>query len=184
MTDHGTVERLRAAALRLAAEHPDRELTVGSIVGEAGVNREDFHRNASTPVQLLAEALGDELLTQYDALDAGLPDADPEMRPRLALEHISRWMAVYGGPIRGELMAALRKTLFPPFRMINEEHLRRHPERLPQGISPDDDAAIEFLAAYVAGGGMAAIERWVEDPEPDVERGLALLLAAAPRFLH
>lgn len=184
MTDHGTVERLRAAVLKLAAEHPDRELTVGAVAAAAGVNREEFHRNASSPVQLLAEALGDEILTQYDALDDDVADADPEIRPRLALEHISRWMAVYGGPIRSELMAALRRTLFPPFRMANEEHLRRHPERLPEGISPDDDAAIEFLASYIAGGGMAAIERWVEDPEPDVDRGLALLLAAAPPFLH
>ncbi|QJY48032.1 TetR/AcrR family transcriptional regulator [Pseudonocardia broussonetiae] len=178
------MSRLRAAALELAALHPSTELTVSAITHRAGVGREEFHRHVSSPVQLLAEALGDELLSEFDAIKGTPADAMPRTKARLSLEHISKWIDVYRGPIRVELMTALRQTLAPAFRMINEEHLRSHPERLPAGISVDDDWAIEFFAAYVTGGGMAAIESWVDGPDLDVERGLTLLATAAPSFWH
>lgn len=183
MDSHDAVERLRAAVLKLAAEHPTRELSVGAIVTEAGLGREEFYRHVANPVQLLAEALGDELLSQYDAVE-GTPDDYPAARARISLEHIAKWIDVYRGPIRTELMESLRQTLAPAFRIINEADLRSHPEFLPPGISVDDDWAIEFFAAYVTGGGMAAIEVWVDEPDVDVDRGVHLLTAASPRFLH
>jgi AcrR family transcriptional regulator len=181
MANHDVVERLRRAALDLASSAPGTELTVAAIAEAAGITRDDYYRHAPGPMQLLAEALSDELLTRYDDLEGRYTDVVARsMRPRIALTHIAKWADVYRGPLRKELMRALQETLAPSFRMINEHDIRNHPEILPEGLSPIDDLAITFVSAYIAGGGMAAIEVWVEDPEPDVERGLQLLMAVSP----
>ncbi|WP_349428862.1 hypothetical protein [Microbacterium sp. LWS13-1.2] len=180
MDNHEVVEKLRAAVLELASHDPGSELTVARISATAGITRDEYYRYASSPMQLLAEALSDELLTMYDETGEQYPPQIARaMRPRLALTHIAKWAAVYGGPLRNELMGALRQTLAPSFRMINEEDLRAFPELMPEGM-PADDLAIEFVSAYISGGGMAAIEVWVSEPEPDVERGLQMLMAVSP----
>lgn len=182
MVNHEVVQRLRRAALELASSSPGSELTVAAIAGAAGITRDDYYRHAPGPMQLLAEALSDELLTRYEELEGRYSDGVARaMRPRIALTHIAEWASVYRGPLRKELMQALRETLAPTFRMLNEEDIRNHPEILPEGLSPIDDLAVDFVAAYISGGGMAAIEVWVEEqPEPDVERGLQLLMAVSP----
>ncbi|WP_426323286.1 hypothetical protein [Microbacterium sp. E-13] len=180
MDNHEVVEKLRAAVLELASRDPGSELSVARISAAAGITRDEYYRHASSPMQLLAEALSDELLTMYDeTAEQYPPHIARAMRPRLSLTHIAKWAVVYGGPMRNELMAALRQTLAPSFRMINEEDLRAFPELMPAGM-PVDDLAVEFVAAYISGGGMAAIEVWVNEPAPDVERGLAMLMAVSP----
>lgn len=181
MDNHEVVERLRRSVLDLASTNPAPELTVAAIAAGAGVTRDEYYRYASSPIQLLAEALSDELLSLFDEIEEKYPDdVARSMRPRLSLAHIAKWATVYGGPVREELMQSLRQTLAPAFRMVNEEDFRKHPELLPPGISPIDDLAIEWVSAYITGGGMAAIEVWVRDPEPDVERGLQLLTHFSP----
>jgi AcrR family transcriptional regulator len=181
MDNHEVVERLRKAVLDLASTNPEVELTVASISRAAGVSRDEYYRYASSPMQLLAEALSDELLSTFDDLEGQYTDEEARaLWPRLSMTHIAKWAAVYRGPIRAELMEALRRTLAPAFRVVNENDLRKHPELLPEGLSPADDLAIEFVSAYITGGGMAAIEVWVAEPEPDVERGLQLLSMVSP----
>ena len=68
MNDHAVVVRLRQAALELASAGPDEKLTVSSICAAAGVSRDDFYSAASNPIQLLGEALSDELLSALDDL--------------------------------------------------------------------------------------------------------------------
>ncbi|WP_426323333.1 hypothetical protein [Microbacterium sp. E-13] len=181
MDNHEVVEALRRAVLDLASTSPGTELTVAAVSSAAGIPRDDYYRFAPSPMQLLGEALSDELLTVYDEIGEQHDDDEARsLRVRTSFEHIAKWARIYGGPMRKELMEALRETLATSFRIINEEDLRRHPELLPAGITPSDDLAIEFVAAYITGGGMAAIEVWVNDPEPDVERGLQLLAAVSP----
>lgn len=181
MDNHEVVEALRRAVLELAAADPASELTVGAIAHAAGITRDEYYRYASSPIQLLADALSDELLTKFEDLDGQYPEEQARaIRPRISLEHIAKWARIYAGPMRRELMQALQETLAPSFRIQNEEDLRAHPELLPDGISPKDELAIAFAAAYITGGGMAAIEVWVDEPEPDVERGLQLLQGLSP----
>ncbi|MGW0590047.1 hypothetical protein [Streptosporangium sp. NPDC002607] len=180
MGNHEVVEALRNAVLDLASNNPDSELTVAAVAGAAGISRDEFYRNASSPIQLLADALSDELLSQYEELEDQYPDElIRAMRARISLIHLAKWAKVYGGPVRKQLMQALRQTLEPSLRIINEKDIRKHPELLPEGISLDDDLAIKFVSAYNSGGGMAGIEVWVDQPEPDVERGLQLLSAVS-----
>ncbi|WP_158861656.1 hypothetical protein [Leifsonia sp. AG29] len=184
MDTHEAVERLRTAVLELVMTSPETALNVSSIASAAGISRDDYYRLAPAPIQLLAEALSDELLSQFDDIEGRYSDDEVRtLRARLALTHIAKWGAVYRGPLRVELMQSMRLTLAHSFRLWTEDYLRRHPEALPAGVGPDDNSAIEFLAAFVAGGGMAAIEVWVDDPEPDVDRAMKLLSAMAPSFV-
>lgn len=181
------VERLRSTALSLAAEAPDRELTVDVLVSRAGLSRDDFYRNATSPVRVLAEALSDEVLTQLEAVSDSDPGRGPdwiEERARISLTHIARWAQIYRGPIRREVMAALRDILTPIIAADNADWLRSHPELIPAGFEPDDETTINMIAMFSAGGNMAAVEVWVEDPQLDVERGIRLLKQYSPMFVH
>lgn len=182
MDNDGVAGRLRAAALELAAHRPDEKLTVALICAEARVGRDEFYRYASSPVRLVAEALSDELLSEYEAVD-GIP-INEAVRERsvMGLKHIAKWADVYRGPIRVELMESLRQTLGQVFRMLMEDYLRAYPEILPDELDSDDEWSIEFIAAYMSGGGMAAIESWVDGPDLDIERGLRLFRAVSPSF--
>ncbi|MCW0194760.1 MAG: hypothetical protein OJJ55_26075 [Rhodococcus sp.] len=179
MTNHNAVERLRAAVLEVVTENPYEEPTVASICAAAALSRSEFHQHASSPMQLLSEALADDLLTEIESLS---PSGDKEVRTRLALEHIKRWFEVYRGPFRQELMAMLRQTLAPALQSMNEREIHDRAASLPAGIDVDDESEVAFIAAYIAGGSMAAIERWIECPEPDVDSGIKLLRAASPSF--
>ena len=184
MNDHAVVVRLRQAALELALASPDEKLTVSSICAAAGVSRDDFYSAASNPIQLLGEALSDELLSAL----AQAPDEMPQgERLRISLGHVARWNAIYRGPLHSELIASLQKTLFAALRSTNEEFRRRHPDLLPDGVSADDDFAISFLASYMAGGSIASIAFWLEDADADIEgdidRIVELSRAVAPGFM-
>lgn len=136
------------------------------------------------PIQLLGEALSDELLSAL----AQAPDEMPQgERLRISLGHVARWNAIYRGPLHSELIASLQKTLFAALRSTNEEFRRRHPDLLPDGVSADDDFAISFLASYMAGGSIASIAFWLEDADADIEgdidRIVELSRAVAPGFM-
>ncbi|GAB6925020.1 hypothetical protein JCM9803A_54700 [Rhodococcus erythropolis] len=179
MTNHNAVERLRAAVLGVVAENPYEEPTVASICAAAALSRSEFYRYASSPMQLLSEALADDILTQLEPLP---PPDNTEVRARLALEHIKRWLEVYRGPLRRELMAMLRQTLVPALQSMNEREIHNRAASLPAGIDVDEESEVSVIAAYIAGGSMAAIERWIEYPEPDVDSGVRLLRAVWPSF--
>ncbi|MDZ8275049.1 TetR family transcriptional regulator [Microbacterium aquimaris] len=183
MDSHDAVQRLRSAALRLATEQPLDELTVAAICEEAGFSREEFFRHASHPVRLVAEALGDDLLADLEVAGETLEGpALHQARARLAIEHVTRWVTVYRGPLGHELLSLMHRTVAPAIRLMAEERVRENPELLPPGVSADDDEAIAFFSAYMAGGSIAAIESLAQG-DGDIERGVTLLLAATPAFL-
>ena len=88
MSDHTVVVKLRQAVLELASTSSEG-LTISAICAAAGVSRTDFHSAAANPIQLLGEALSDELLSQlaqaHDDFEAGRHDLAMENAYRAAL---------------------------------------------------------------------------------------------------
>lgn len=179
-------ERLRAAVLELAAGRSAESITVAELCRAAGVTRDTFYRHAESPVALLVAALGERFeaaaVAHQDAdggvsAEGGFPRAE-----RAVLEHVLQHREVYRAAIAPVLLAPLRAALERSIAEVLVAHLRRHPETLPDGVEAEDDEALELVAGYAAAGTVGAIERWLQGPDPDVERGVRLILAASPSF--
>lgn len=179
-------DALRAAVLELAAGMPVAEVSVTAICREAGVTRTTFYQHAASPTDLLADALGDEIaqviaMFQDDdgSIRAGAGFRDSE---RALLQHIADRAVVYRGALSPHLLPQLRANIERVIRTGLVAHLHRYPSSLPRGVVATDESALHLLAAYAAGGTVAAIELWLVDEPADVERGVRLIFAASPDF--
>lgn len=176
-------QRLRAAILELAAGRSAETIGVAELCRAAGVTRDTFYRHAETPVALLVAALGE----RFEAAAAGHQDPGGGVRAfanaeRAVLEHVLEHREVYRAAIDPVLLAPLRAALEAVVAEVLVAHLRRYPHTLPEGVEPDDEEALALVAGYAAAGTIGAIERWVQGPAPDVDRGVRLILAASPGF--
>lgn len=180
MDNHAVVDRLRSAALEIAAAGGSgKDLTVAALCTAAGISQETYHRVAPAPIHLLADAVNDQLLARYDEIDSAYTEQEAFfLYPQVALEHVVRWTNVYTGELRRELRESMRQTLAPTLRALNEARLRERPDLF--GIDADDEDAVEFIAAFLVGGAMAAIEVWIAQDEPDIGVALDLLRRTSP----
>jgi AcrR family transcriptional regulator len=179
-------DALRAAVLEFAAAMPVADLSVTAICRKAGLTRTTFYQHAASPVDLLADALGDEIAQVIAAFQdddgsirAGAGFRDSE---RALLQHIADRALVYRGALSPHLLPQLRANIERVIRAGLVAHLRRYPQSLPAGVAAGDEGALSLLAAYAAGGTVAAIELWLVDEPADVDRGVRLILAASPDF--
>lgn len=178
-------ERLFAAALRLAADEPVAGLTVSGIAREAGVHRSTFYELAGSPAELVGQAL----LTELDALRAGL--LDDEETPldvavtavtRGVLDHLARYAGIYRRGLADDSgPASLHPMLARHFRETSWMLVERSRMTIPidaPGFDPEriTDTAIRFLAMATVG----AMEAWLASDELDVDEFLGLYVQLVP----
>lgn len=177
--------RLFEGALRLAEAEPVSALTVTAIAREAGVHRSTFYELASSPSDLVEQAL----LAELDALRGGLladdgADLDRAVTDvtRGVLEHVRRHAAIYRrGLAEDSGAASLHPMLARHFRdtsRLLSERARLRVEVDVPGVDPThvEDAAIRFIA----GGTVGALEAWLATDDLDVDDFLAVLLRLIP----
>lgn len=93
--------KLQSAVLALAEESPVEEISVAQLSAEAGVHRTSFYSHASSPTELLIDAVVDEIDEDVAALREQLQDPSQECSAywqdffRLALSHVAKRPAVY-----------------------------------------------------------------------------------------
>ncbi|WP_430593252.1 hypothetical protein [Humidisolicoccus flavus] len=179
-------DALREAVLGLAAETPGTELTADAISRAAGVTRATLYRHAASPVALLADALAADLhaliLSQQDATGEIVTPDGLRGSVRLLVAHIAELADVYRNLMEPSLLPLVRANLECVVSGALAEHLLRHPEILPTSIAPDDALAVQVIASFSAAGVIGVLELWLAQPELDIDRGTALMLAAAPQL--
>lgn len=182
-----TRARLDAAVLALATDTPVQELTMTAVARAAQVHRSTVHEHASSPGDLLRQAL----LGELDALRADLLD-DPtrdtaeamtEVTGRV-LEHVRRHGAIYrrglsAGSGDGSLHGMLSEHFLASIRSLDGQHRLRWPGRV-RGLPAAQvrDAA----ARFVAQGTVGAIEGWLAQPDPSVRSFQALYGQLLPEW--
>jgi AcrR family transcriptional regulator len=183
-----TRARLHAAVLAAARDTPVAELSVTALAREAGVHRSTFYEHASSPGDLLRQAL----LAELDPLRSdllGAPEADTEQAvaatTRRVLEHVRRHAPVYrrglapdSGP--GSLDGLLADHFLESSRQLLRSgrlHLPLHVE----GMA--DDVVADIAARFVARGTVGAIQGWLDLPgEPDVDVFAAVYAVLLPSW--
>jgi len=171
--------------LSLACREPIDAITASAVCTEAGITRDTFYRYSTSPTQLLADALGEEI----DALMAALPvDVEIGAAEHRLLEHVSQRADVYKGAMRPKLAAPVRDVLEGHLREGLLNFSERFPGILPPGL--DGDASGQRMAvAYAASGTVGAIEQWLADSNNssetdalDIDRGVEVILLASPAW--
>jgi AcrR family transcriptional regulator len=178
-----TRERLYGAVLELAASRPIAEVGVTELAAAAGVHRSTLYEHASSPFDLLEQALTAEL----DELRAPLTGVGgEEVRAvvtevtRGVLAHVLRHREVYRrGLGEGSGAASLQPMLSRHFRESGRVLLDPAPVQVP-GVP----AAVvaESASRFLAEGTVGQITGWLADPEPDAARFLRVYLALLPAW--
>lgn len=177
-------DRLFAAALELAAERPIDSLSVTEVAGAAGVHRSTFYEHASSPAELVQQALTRELDELRTALLEDRSDAATAVATVTegVLRHVARHAAIY----RRELAdggGSLHAMLSRHFRETSRILLARSRVRIDVEVPGVSHAEIDEAASrFLADGTVGVIEGWLQHSEPRVEDFLRVYLAILPAW--
>jgi AcrR family transcriptional regulator len=169
-------ESLRSAVLTLAARSPIADVTASAICREAGVTRDTFYRHTTSPVDLLADALGAEIAVIMAAISEHPAIGDAE---RALLSHVQARAAVYRGAMNPILAAPVRRNLDLSIRVGLDIWRGLRPHIVPAALTGDDRALL-MATAYAAAGTVGAIEEWLLSGVDDIDRAAEIILAASP----
>lgn len=175
-------DRLFAASLDLAAREPIADLSVTRIADAAGVHRSTFYEYASSPRDLVEQALTVELDDLRAALLADESDAATAVTTVTegVLEHVVRNAAIY----RRELAdggGSLHAMLSRHFRETARILLARSRVRIDVEVPGVPHAEIDEAASrFLADGTVGVIEGWLQHPEPKVADFLRVYLPILP----
>lgn len=182
----GTLHRLQAAALELAATTPAQDLAVAQVCRAAGITRDTFYRYAPSPAALVAGVF-DEELAELDRMVAG-GDGDERSAPdwdaptRLWLAHVERHAPVYRTSLAPHLPLELREPLISHLSSWLISHLRRFPVLVPQICGrPATEEEIFLVATYAVSGAVGIVERELAtgaDFEPERLRRIIFTVSA------
>ncbi|WP_344230074.1 hypothetical protein [Microbacterium binotii] len=107
--------------------------------------------------------------------DAAIGDGE-----RMLLEHVRTRAAVYRSAMEPVLAAPVRAGLERSLRQGLEEWVQRRPAIVPAAIA-GDAAAVSLAVAYAAAHG-GAIEQWLRTDMADLDRAVAVILAASAQW--
>ncbi|MBT0770449.1 TetR/AcrR family transcriptional regulator [Kineosporia sp. J2-2] len=179
-------ERLHQAVLRLAEERPVTQVSVSELAREAGVHRSTFYEHASSPDDLLRQALMadlDELRNQL--LDAPAGDLDQVVSEVTigVMRHIEKHIGIYRRDLAYTSEVGLRSMLGAHFlesgRLLLD--LARRRIEVPVTGVPDEVAA-EIAARLVADGTVGAIAGWLERPELSIDDFMRVYVQMLPQW--
>ncbi|MEG3615516.1 TetR/AcrR family transcriptional regulator [Isoptericola haloaureus] len=151
---------LRAAILELAGQRPVGELTVAEVARAAGVTRDTFYRHTTSPTELLAGVLEEEL-RRIEPPQHGEPDEFVRAETQL-LHHVVDHRAIYRAALVDGADGRLREVLHTVIAARLDEYLRANPQAapaIPGGLPATDARAV--LVAYSAAGTVGAISAWL-----------------------
>lgn len=162
-----TKSALQHAALALFAVKPIQEISVGDVVGKAGVNRSSFYTHYSSLQGLYADALDAVAIEtakrggHSDGSDASREADDLPEAVRDFVRHIEanadiyRWaLGPEGSP---EIVFRLRERFRIGLKKGFDHHIRD---------VAGADLGIGAQAAFLAGGMVSVIAQWILSPEP------------------
>ncbi|PFG42603.1 TetR family transcriptional regulator [Isoptericola jiangsuensis] len=172
---------LRAAILELAGQRPVGTLTVAEVARAAGVTRDTFYRHTTSPVELLAGVLEEEL-RQIEPPTRDGDDDFVRAETRL-LRHVAAHREIYRAALVDGADGRLREVLHEVIAARLDEYLREHPDVAPPvpGGLPADTART-VLVAYSAAGTVGAIGVWLRDggDEADIPALARTVIAGGP----
>lgn len=147
---------LREAAFDLAHEVEVDRLTVGDIVGRAGVSRQVFYQHFSDRDDAVASAFS-------VAFAAATADNDGDARTRIvrlfdfAAQHRAMYRNIVPSAVTQRVVTAFRAELLPACEQIAVEGM--------PVVTTIASLSPEAVTRFLVGGFMEVLRSWMEDPD-------------------
>lgn len=184
-----TQRQLREAALELAAEQRIEDVSVADLARRAGINRATFYKHADSPLQVLREALVDDLDSMRAEFlgDAEHPDVDFVARWRRAAHdtaaHVARFEPVYRRGFADDASGSVQALLSRHITNSMEALFIERPEMLPPH-RPQDHRLLSAAHAASLGHGLTAIlQVWFTAGASDVEVYADAVVHSLPQWM-
>ncbi|GLY28569.1 TetR/AcrR family transcriptional regulator [Kineosporia sp. NBRC 101731] len=179
-------ERLHQAVLRLAQERPVTQVSVSELAREAGVHRSTFYEHASSPDELLRQAL----LSDLDELRQALLDETGRDLGEVVTEvtvgvmrHIEKNVDIYRRDLAYTSEVGLRSMLGSHFLESSQLLLALARVRVEVPVSGiPDEVAADIAARLVADGTVGAIAGWLERPELGIDDFMRIYVQMLPQW--
>lgn len=184
-----TQRKLRAAALALASDVPIDDISVADLAREAGINRATFYKHADSPLQVLREALVDDLdaMRAGFLLDAAAVDVDfTDVWRRAAHDtaaHAARFEVIYRRGFADDASGAIPTLLSRHIANSMEALFLERPDLLPAHRSADAPLLSAAYAAYLGHGLTAILQVWFNSGSDDVEVYSEAVVGALPNWM-
>jgi len=176
------------AVYRLCVEKGIDRLTVTDVAAEAGVSRDTFYRHSADPVELLCNALEEELtdsVSAYLAMPVVADDGDSVFLPpaMAVMEHMRSHTAIYRQAPGSKSGARLTAIIESAARRVIESHLDNHPEIVPDSLQPMTAVTRQMSLAYASSGATASFFAWINgDDHDDVRHYANVVLLSGPEW--
>jgi AcrR family transcriptional regulator len=193
-----TREVLERTILDLGSQRSLTQISVTDVARAAGITRPTFYAHADSPGELLALVLGRQLEAMTAVPNAHPTDPWDESPGRALVAHVLGNAAIYRINLDGRLPHEMRNVLIDYTERILIAHFLGHAEALPavparligtaQGSVDVAESHYRRSALYaeiVASGTVAALEAWVNGPDPlDPEWVIRAIRLGSPRWVQ
>lgn len=184
-----TRRKLRRAALELAAAGQIEDVSVVELARAAGINRATFYKHADSPLQVLKEALVEDLDALRESFLSESEDTATDLAELWRLttaataEHLTRFERVYQQGLATDADSSLLALLSEHIAYSMRQLLAARPELLPKHSRREAEFVSSAYAAYL-GHGLAGLMRvWFNSPDRSVATYQALVVNALPPWL-
>lgn len=184
-----TQRQLRDAALELAAEQSIEDVSVADLARRAGINRATFYKHAQSPLQVLREALVDDLDSmRLEFLgDAEDPDADLvalwRQAARNTATHVARFEPVYRRGFADDSSGSVQSLLSRHIANSMQALFIERPEMLPAHRPQDHELLSAAFAASLGHGLTAILQVWFTAGADDVEVYADAVVHSLPEWM-
>ncbi|WP_029113984.1 TetR/AcrR family transcriptional regulator [Mycobacterium sp. URHB0044] len=166
---------LRDAAFALAHERPVDQITVGDLVGRAGVSRQVFYQHFSDRDDAVATAVA-------VAFAAASADIEGDARERVTrlfdfvAEHRAMYRNVVPSAVTQRVVAAFRAALLPACEEMAAQAM--------PVLGSITDIPPESVSRFLVGGFQEVLRSWMEDAEAtDLRRRVTAALDTVDALL-
>lgn len=185
-----TQEKLRQAALQLAAKYPIQNISVAQLCREASIDRATFYRHANSPLEVLNDALVSNLDSLRDQFLISASTEQVNLRElwiaitRATVTHIRNFETVYSAGFasdsNGELENLFRRHVQKSMNMF----LNQNPDLLTHQPDSDRRFMVESMAASLAASLTAILRTWINSSNQNENEYIDAVLHALPAWLQ
>lgn len=184
-----TQNRLRSAALDLAANQSIHSISVTDLASAAGINRATFYKHAENPFQVVQGALEADLDTLRKSFLNEAKESKPDFRTIWSeavvgtVEHVNRFKRIYELGFREDADGALQNLLSRHISNSMQMLFSENPQMLPKHPKRNREFLITSTAAFLGSGLTSILRVWLQSGSSDVALYESAVLNSLPAWM-
>lgn len=184
-----TRKNLRDAALKLAADGHVGDITVAELARAAQINRATFYKHAQSPLQVLQEALIEDLnsLRASFLIDSLSKSTDLAAlwihTTEATADHLQRFEMIYKIGLAPDSDGTMLNLISQHITTSMEALFIERPDLLPKHAGQDDELVRNAYASFIGLGLAGIMQRWFNSEDRSIDVYKSLVINALPVWM-